>query len=517
MGGMLRTFIECADSLCKRMKKGCEIMKTRNIRLLSLPLILIMIVSLFSCSAKNATTSDAESGSAKASESDLSSPDPEFNDNPVLQSHDLSAPEPEDSPAETKQTEYADFVMPKETDELTVYTTAMLGVTLSPAVEIFEKMYPGIRVTVKTLGEDEYEALIRTEIPAGQGPDLLFSYGTDLPDIYKTVKTRLFTDLNPYFLNDPSFSRDNYVEGVLDCGLFEGRRYFVPVEYMCPVLVTTEEALHDAGFTADDLLTWDSFTDTLLRYKERSPGGDMFLTPGGVQNKSDLLDLFLYTNFDAIDYINETASVDKDKLEKIANAAKLYYQDKRALYLQTMISGALAERKGLYCNELNAATDIYMKIRGLRSYGETPVFFAMPDRYNGVTAQVCSFAAVPEGAKNKRNAYRLLTVLLSEELQGGESTTGSNLRIGLPVNKNALRGKVYGTNQQYPDVDGEIVTEKDADALYSILVSPSRATIIPPIIKEYLQREISPYIRGEKSWDDCCKRFQSTLELYVSE
>ena len=111
----------------------------------------------------------------------------------------------------------------------------------------------------------------------------------------------------------------------------------------------------------------------------------------------------------------------------------------------------------------------------------------------------------------------LLTVLLSEELQGGESTTGSNLRIGLPVNKNALRGKVYGTNQQYPDVDGEIVTEKDADALYGILVSPSRATIIPPIIKEYLQREISPYIRGEKPWDDCCKRFQSTLELYVSE
>ncbi len=417
MGGMLRTFIECADSLCKRMKKGREIMKTRNIRLLSLLLTLIMIISLFSCSAENASKTDAESSSAKTSESDLSSPDPEFNDTPVPQSHDISVSEPEDSPAETKQTEYADFVMPKETDELTVYTTAMLGVTLSPAVEIFEKTYPGVHVTVKTLGEDEYEALIRTEIPAGQGPDLLFSYGTDLPDIYKTVKTRLFTDLTPYFLNDSSFSRDNYVEGVLDCGLFEGSRYFVPVEYMCPVLVTTEEALHDAGFTADDLLSWDSFTDTLLRYKERSPGGDMFLTPGGVQNKSDLLDLFLYTNFDAIDYVHETASVDKDKLEKIANAAKLYYQDKRALYLQTMISGALAERKGLYCNELNAATDIYMKIRGLRSYGETPVFFAMPDQYNGVTAQVCSFAAVPEGAKNKRNAYRLLTVLLSEELQ----------------------------------------------------------------------------------------------------
>ena len=163
------------------MKKGREIMKTRNIRLLSLLLTPIMILSFFSCSAENASTSDAESGSAKASESDLSSPDPEFNDTPVPQSHDISVSEPEDNPVETEQRtpEYADFVMPKETDELTVYTTAMLGVTLSPAVEIFEKTYPGVHVTVKTLGEDEYEALIRTEIPAGQGPDLLFSYGTD--------------------------------------------------------------------------------------------------------------------------------------------------------------------------------------------------------------------------------------------------------------------------------------------------------------------------------------------------
>ena len=339
-----------------------------------------------------------------------------------------------------------------------------------------------------------------------------------MPDIYKTVRTGLFTDLNPYFMNDPSFSRGNYVEGVWDCGLIEGSRYFVPVEYLCPVLVTTAEALTDAGFTTDDLLTWDSFTDTLIRYKDRVPDGDMFLTPGGVQNQSDLLDLFLYTNFDAIDYVHGTASVDENKLKKIADASQLYYQEKRALYLQTMISGALAERKGLYCNELNATMDIYMKIRGLRSYGETPLVFAMPDQTDGVTAQVCSFAAIPKGAENKLNAYRLLTVLLSEELQGGEDSGGiSNLRIGLPVNINALRGKVYGTNQTYPDVDGEIITEKDADALMTVLTSPTRTTIIPPIIERYLNLEIMPYVKGEKGWDDCCKRLLNTLELYASE
>ena len=423
----------------------------------------------------------------------------------------------ESAETEWPEPDYSDFELPEETDSLVVYTTVMLGVTLNPAIGLFEKAYPNISVTVKTLGDDEYEALIRTEIPAGRGPDLLFSYGIDIPDIYKAIKSGLFMDLNPFFINDPSFSLENYVEGVLNCGLFEGSRYFVPIEYMCPVLVTSLEALKDAGFTTDDLSTWDSFTDTLIQYKENVPDGDMFLTPGGVQNNSDLLYLFLYSNFNAIDYVHETASVDKDKLEKIVNAAKLYYQEKRTMYLQTMISGALMERKGLYCNELNATTDIYMKIRGLRSYGETPVFFAMPDLNNGVTAQVCSISAIPQGAKNKLNAYRLLTLLLSEELQGGESPTGSNLRIGLPVNKNALRGKLYGMNQKYSDVDGEIITEKDAEVLFNILTSPTRSIIIPPIIKRYLNLEIMPYIYGEKGWEDCYKRFLNTLELYASE
>ena len=157
-------------------------------------------------------------------------------------------------------------------------------------------------------------------------------------------------------------------------------------------------------------------------------------------------------------------------------------------------------------------------MRGLRSQNETPLIFTMPDCHDGMTARICSLAAVPQGAKNKLNAYRLMKILLSEELQGGENSAGlSNLRIGMPVNKNALRGMVYGTNQMYPDVDGEVITEEDAATLFELLSSPTNTEIIPPTVKRYLQLEISPYIRGEKSWNDCYKRFMNTLELYASE
>ena len=111
-----------------------------------------------------------------------------------------------------------------------------------------------------------------------------------------------------------------------------------------------------------------------------------------------------------------------------------------------------------------------------------------------------------------------MKILLSEELQGGQTPAGlGNLRIGMPVNIHALRDMVYGTNQKYPDVDGEVITEEDAAALFALVTSPTRTEIIPPVVKRYLQLEIFPYVRGEKPWDDCYKRFLNTLELYASE
>ena len=414
--------------------------------------------------------------------------------------------------------DYSDFVMPGETGELTVYTTSMLSVTLTPAVEIFKKQYPGVGVTVKTLGDEEYEALVRTEIPAGRGPDLLFSFGVDLPDIYKSVTAGIFEDLGPYLANDPDYRPEDYVAGVINGGLFQGRRYFMPVEYICQIIETTAENLADAGLTPEDFTSWESFTDALIRYKERVPEGDMLLVPLGLQNAVEMYGLFEYAGFDAIDYANGAASLDEGKMKKIADAAKAYYRDEREFYMDNMLGVALIERKGLFVGELNATYSVYGLMRGLRSQGETPLIFAIPDCHDGVTARVCSFAAVPQGAKNKLNAYRLLKILLSEELQGGQSSAGlSNLRIGMPVNKNALRGMVYGTNQKYPDVDGEVITEEDAAMLFDLVSSPTRTEIMPATVKRYLQLEIFPYVRGEKPWDDCYKRFLNTLELYASE
>ena len=495
-------------------------MKQIGIRVLALILAGIMSFSALSCAKKE--TPSADTGNSAPAKTDAAAdPDgPADLDGPSNPDAPSSPDTPAEEAAETEWPvpDYSDFIMPEETGELTVYTTDMLSVTLTPAVEIFKTQYPGVDVTVKMLGDDEYEALVRTELPAGRGPDLLFSFGIDLPDIFKSITAGIFEDLNPYFMNDPEFLPEEYVEGVLDGGLYRGRRYFLPVEYICPVIGTTAETLEDAGLRPEDFSLWENFIDALIRYKERVPEGDMLLVPLGHQNAVELYDLFEYAGFEAIDYAKGTASLDEAKMKRIADAAKAYYREERAFYMDNVLGVALVERKGLFVGELNATYSVYGLMRGLRAQNETPLIFAMPDCHDGVTARICSLAALPQGAKNKLNAYRLLKILLSEELQGGQNATGlSNLRIGLPVNKNALRGMVYGTNQKYPDVDGTVITEEDAAMLFGLVSSPTRAEIIPPTVKRYLQLEIFPYVRGEKGWDDCWKRFVSTLELYASE
>ena len=97
--------------------------------------------------------------------------------------------------------DYSDFEMPGETNELVVYSDGTASF-LPEAIGLFKKQYPEVNVVTKALGQDEYLDILRTEIPAGKGPDLLVSTAKELPDVYKTMVTGIFEDLNPYFSND---------------------------------------------------------------------------------------------------------------------------------------------------------------------------------------------------------------------------------------------------------------------------------------------------------------------------
>ena len=473
--------------------------------------VLIFCAGLISC-ARDEMLSDILQHTMPSADKDAA----DSGDNTFSQEDEGSADNDAGSgESEVTASDYTDFVMPPETDTLVVYTTDMLGVTLVPAVEIFRERYPEVTVDIKKYGDDEFNTLIRTEIPSGRGPDLLFSDGNTLPDLYKTMSARLFVDLEPFFLNDPDFSFAGYVNGVTDRLLFDGRRYAVPIEFFAPVVSTSQEALDEAGIPRESLSSYDGFLGALTQYHAVFPEGEPFVYVIGDPNQKDLLFLYKSFAFQLIDYGECTASADDEKLHALADTVKLFYGDKRKITLGEFGPKGTTDRVGLFRAELNAPWSMFMQVYGIIGNGEEPVLLPVPDPYGGMTAEIGSFAAIPEGAKNKRNAFRLLEILLSEELQSGTDGVGaSDLRIGLPVNRNALKTVLHREAAYYDEYDW---AEEYENKLYEIFAGCTRAVMLPPVLRRYLESELMPYVRGERSWEDCYKRFLNTLELYAGE
>ena len=94
-----------------------------------------------------------------------------------------------DAPAETEP-DYSWFSMPEEIGKLEIYSPGnAYSSLLNPAIEIFKDIYPEIEVSYTILSDDEFETRIRTEIPAGRGPDLVLMTEHAFPDMYKTMQT----------------------------------------------------------------------------------------------------------------------------------------------------------------------------------------------------------------------------------------------------------------------------------------------------------------------------------------
>ena len=415
--------------------------------------------------------------------------------------------------------DYPDFVMPEATGTLTVYATGMLGLVMSPAVERFRELYPEVTVDYQTLSDDEYGIRIETEIPAGGGPDVLFAYS--LPDVYKTIETGIFEDLNPYMRNDPDFHDEDFYD-VLDVGLLNGVRGILPVEIKLPILQTTEEALADAGIGREEIRTWDGFMSAALRYREQNPDNTVFSYGW---DDGYLTDMVRACGMDFIDYRNRVPAVDREKMEQLCAFCALDYIEGAETDWDLTGGKGVTERKVLFENVGDGVLQLTMyRFAAERDAGEHMIYETIPDVQDGVTANLVSFAAIPRSSTNKLNAWRLIMILLSDGIQGGSNPPGYNyLRIGFPVRRESMERRItetvrdyYGGGApEYPEYEDEIA--RDIADITEVYGRMTGCKAVQSAVSRYIWKNIKPFLMGKQSFDKCHDRLYSELELYASE
>jgi len=125
-----------------------------------------------------------------------------------------------------------------------------------------------------------------------------------------------------------------------------------------------------------------------------------------------------------IDYEDEALAMEEERVREYADLLKLFYipnyviNDKAKAYRsssQYIFQDSLLSKECLY-NDGCQKFSIYMYARALVPEEEGLFAFIPPDKNDGNTAVMELMAAIPKSSPDKLNAWRLLKILLSDDI-----------------------------------------------------------------------------------------------------
>ncbi len=155
-------------------------------------------------------------------------------------------------------------------DSLHVYAGGD-DVIMDYAVSEFQRRYPDIEVVYegRRIIEDTeafygYNQQLSAELMSGSGADVFFIQ--DYWDVDKLIQAGAFADLSAIYDSCAVFQDADLQNDIMDAGVFDGKRYFLPMEYRLPMMVTTREALDATGFDIEKCTNFDSFMTESSRY-----------------------------------------------------------------------------------------------------------------------------------------------------------------------------------------------------------------------------------------------------------
>ena len=217
--------------------------------------------------------------------------------------------------------------LPEATDSLVVYAGPYVADFLGSAVRRFETLYPDVEVEVRDFGdssdkqnEENYLEVLKNELAAGAGPDLILFTNDEFEDVEKTAESGAFQDLSGYIAGDADFNLDDYNTAVLNAGVFDGQRLFVPISYTVDIMLTTQEALTAVNEKLPT--TFADWCEQMVSY--------------GQTYRDDTSRFFTqsYNVFDAllrasalpiVDYTTKEVTVDNDDFSSLMSAYKELY------------------------------------------------------------------------------------------------------------------------------------------------------------------------------------------------
>ena len=382
---------------------------------------------------------------------------------------------------------------------------------------------------------EEMYTIMATEIMSGDGPDII-SLDQPLP-FEKLIENHAFADvdelINTYGSN---IEFNDYNTKVMESGIVNRKRYFVPFFYCPNIFISTQEKLKEYDLNFSDF----SYKELSKQLSQEKVSCSLF---GNESDNYSLLYSFIdsYVNFD-----NKTTNFDTNSfLENIDYIKKLINNDNTNenvyynLYNSENNGCILSTPKLLFGGTIGGVKTAYYNIF---LQNKTPAILPNFSYENKITAYVECGIAINQNSDKKDKALRFIEYCLSEDVQeywcGSRSDKGfsGTNEISLPVNNKAFDYAVEvetGEEWDYNE-DGEFDEEEkefseNVDSIFwkdylGIIDDISGCTLYnyKNLKTTYYNSSVigdivDKYLKGDFSKDKFIRQLTAATEIYLTE
>ena len=282
------------------------------------------------------------------------------------------------------------------------------------AVQMFKETYPDIPVTY-TENKDmqdsealyEYNQQLSAQLMSGEGADVFFIQ--DYWDVDKLLQSGAFADLTDIYDSMDVFKDDDFRTVILDAGIIDGKRMFLPMECDIPLLLTTRQALQETGFQTENCGDFDGFLEESWKFLQSSNERKLF--------RMDLTarDYLFWAGYPIVE--NKEVVWDIEETRRYYEWYKEIFEQQEGeneyFFGDLIGAAAVRDQKCLFENSLQMKDDLDT-IRALYTVGE-PVVLPCYNRDKGITATVKKMVAVRANSENLDNVKKFLEILFQEE------------------------------------------------------------------------------------------------------
>jgi len=415
---------------------------------------------------------------------------------------------------------------------------------LQSAAVRFNKTNDKYRISIKTYvdynnwTENSWsDALtnLNNDITSNNCPDIIDLSGLN---VQRLAAKGVFEDLNPYLESSSHFSRDDFVENVMEAYTYNGVLVSIPANFELQTVMGRASELGDKeGWTIDEMIA----------YADAHPDAQLF----DYSDKLSILNMCMAFNENAfIDWNTGECSFDTPEFRSLLEFVNRFpdefqYEDGQASTPTRIQNGEiLLDRSYFYdFNEMQ----LYMEIFG----GDvTCIGYPTTDGGSGTGLVASQAYAITSKSGLKEGAWQFIEFFLTPE---EESEEGSRRRFGgwgFPNNKERLQAMAeeavkveYVTDENgeiMKDENGEpivqnagmgvgyedgwsydyrIPTQEEVDIILELIgkARPLSNSNGSDEILNIINEEAEAYFKGQKSVEEVTNIIQSRINIYVSE